>query len=348
MSLNVTNYVWDLKFGNATRKLVLLRYADHAHEDGTASWCGIPKVADFAECDERTVKRHIKFLVEHGYMREGDQELVAHLPKNKRPIVYDIALNEATRASWEVYNASGGNGRRESAVVAGQKGAAKRAANKAAKGQVSEGDKMSPQEVASNPAVGGDEMSPQNGGDTRGQFGVTDGPVGGDTHVTQTTLETTLGNHPSSPAAPIEAAAPAPQPVAEVASPDGSASKSAKRGTRIPEDFASTLTAEQVMWARSECPDVDGRMETENFVDYWISKPGKDGVMLDWGRTWKRWMRTAQQRLNQRRTDRGTSYRDADVWGKQPGGGEPMTAAEADALFGLSGDDDAAPAADAG
>lgn len=352
MSINVSNYVWDLTFGNATRKLVLLRFADHAHDDGTASWCGIPKVAKFAECDERTVKRHVKWLYEHGYLTEGDQELVAHYPKNKRPIVYNISLSDAQRAEWEVLNASGGATRRERATAAGFKGSEQRAANKAAaeaaNGQVSGGDNLSPQEVASTPVVGGDNLSPQVGGDTGGQLGVTDEPIGGDTGVTQTTLETTPGNHPSSSAEPITAEPTSPAALVAAPSPDGSGKKE-PRATRIPADFATTgVSAEMVEWARTECPDVDGRVETANFIDYWNSKGGKDARKTDWKRTWQVWFRTAQQRHTERTKARGKSYSNVDTWGTQPGGAEPMTKAEADKLFGLAGDTDAASAADAG
>lgn len=67
-----------------------------------------------------------------------------------------------------------------------------------------------------------------------------------------------------------------------------------KRGTRIPDDFS--VTADMVIWARENVPRVDGRTETENFIDYWTAKPGKDGEKLDWIATWRRWMRTAQDR----------------------------------------------------
>jgi hypothetical protein len=66
-----------------------------------------------------------------------------------------------------------------------------------------------------------------------------------------------------------------------------------KRGTRIPDDFA--VSQAMVVWARSETPDVDGRFETQQFIDYWAAKAGKDAVKLDWTRTWQTWMRRAQR-----------------------------------------------------
>lgn len=74
------------------------------------------------------------------------------------------------------------------------------------------------------------------------------------------------------------------------ASPNSSASK---RGSRIPETF--DVSSEMAEWARSKCPDVDWRIQSEKFVNYWKAKPGKDGVKLDWDRTWRNWLITAQE-----------------------------------------------------
>lgn len=71
-----------------------------------------------------------------------------------------------------------------------------------------------------------------------------------------------------------------------------------KNGTRLPEEWLPTR--ELVDWARRECPHVDSRRETERFGDYWHAKPGKDGRKLDWARTWRNWMRTAEDRQGPR------------------------------------------------
>lgn len=72
-----------------------------------------------------------------------------------------------------------------------------------------------------------------------------------------------------------------------------SVESAAKRGTRIPEDF--TVSQEMVVWAQRECPDVNGKFETAQFVDYWMAKPGANAVKLDWTRTWYTWMRRQQR-----------------------------------------------------
>jgi len=66
-----------------------------------------------------------------------------------------------------------------------------------------------------------------------------------------------------------------------------------RRGTRIPNDFK--ITQDMVAWARANTPDVDGRYETDQFVDYWASKAGTAATKLDWVRTWQTWMRRAQR-----------------------------------------------------
>jgi hypothetical protein len=35
--------------------------------------------------------------------------------------------------------------------------------------------------------------------------------------------------------------------------------------------------------------------ELDRFRDYWIAKPGKDGVKLDWQATWRNWCRNSAQ-----------------------------------------------------
>ena len=75
----------------------------------------------------------------------------------------------------------------------------------------------------------------------------------------------------------------------------------AKRGSRIPADFAQSITAEMVTWARKECPDVDGRTETAAFVDHFQSAAGAKGIKLDWPATWRNWMRREQKRIEERR-----------------------------------------------
>lgn len=65
------------------------------------------------------------------------------------------------------------------------------------------------------------------------------------------------------------------------------------RGTRIPDDFE--VTPSMVSWARENAPHADGRIETDQFRDYWTAKSGKDATKIDWEATWRSWMRNAEK-----------------------------------------------------
>jgi hypothetical protein len=71
------------------------------------------------------------------------------------------------------------------------------------------------------------------------------------------------------------------------------------RGTRLPDDFR--VTPEMVTWAKQRCPNVDGRTETEKFVNHWSNKPGRDALKLDWTKAWQNWMLTAEQQAPKNR-----------------------------------------------
>ena len=63
------------------------------------------------------------------------------------------------------------------------------------------------------------------------------------------------------------------------------------RGERLPDDWRPS--ADMLAWAAAERPDIDAQAETENFRDHWLAKSGRDAAKLDWGRTWKKWIRSA-------------------------------------------------------
>lgn len=69
--------------------------------------------------------------------------------------------------------------------------------------------------------------------------------------------------------------------------------KTAKRGTRIPEDFA--LTAEMIDYARQKRPTIDFELETEKFINFFTAKTGRDATKLDWKRTWMNWILNARE-----------------------------------------------------
>jgi hypothetical protein len=65
-----------------------------------------------------------------------------------------------------------------------------------------------------------------------------------------------------------------------------------KRGHRLPDDWQPT--PELIAWAKTECPGIDDRTETEKFRNHWLSKTGRDATKHDWGLTWKNWLLRAR------------------------------------------------------
>jgi hypothetical protein len=106
VSLEAMTWALGVDVGDATRKLVLIGYANHAHKDGRNSWASKETIAEYANCSKRTVQRHVDALIASGWMRRGDQRQVAHLRADRRPVVYDVAMSEAERAAWEASETS--------------------------------------------------------------------------------------------------------------------------------------------------------------------------------------------------------------------------------------------------
>lgn len=68
--------------------------------------------------------------------------------------------------------------------------------------------------------------------------------------------------------------------------------ESMTKGTRLSPDWM--LTKALGDWALNEVPGWtpdDVRRSADTFRDYWVAKPGKDGVKLDWSATWRNWVR---------------------------------------------------------
>jgi hypothetical protein len=193
--------------GNGIRKLILLGYANHADKHGRGAYPSTRTIADYAECDVRTVQRHLRWLIERGYMHEGDQQMVDHLDPRYRPIVYDVAMTAEQVHHWAAA-AGPDSGNRARAAQAGRRGGR-------ASSQLSRGDNLPPLPENASPQVSkGDNLSPlDNGsrGDIDGDSGVTDRAVRGDIRVTRTVIEPSLEPSSSSPVperAPASASGP--------------------------------------------------------------------------------------------------------------------------------------------
>lgn len=72
--------------------LVLIGIADHTADDGSGAWPSVQKLAEYARCSTRTVHSRLRVLEDLGLIVRGDQQLVKHLPPNRRPVVYDVTF----------------------------------------------------------------------------------------------------------------------------------------------------------------------------------------------------------------------------------------------------------------
>ncbi|VTR77241.1 helix-turn-helix domain-containing protein [Cellulomonas hominis] len=123
--MSLVSMVWALKDAplpnDPVAHLVLIAYADHAKDDGTAAWPSVATVARYARCTPRTVHTKLRLLVEYGVMRPGDQRLVDHLPANRRPVVYDLVMNPGPDDALAPTRSVPAVGRGETAGQAGVK-----------------------------------------------------------------------------------------------------------------------------------------------------------------------------------------------------------------------------------
>ena len=189
MSIEASSFVLGLSMGrgNGLRKLILLGYANHADKYGRGAYPSTQTIAEYAECDVRTVQRHIGWLIANGHLTEGDQQLVDHLDPRYRPIVYDVAMSDGQVEQW-ASDGGAAAGNRARAAKAGRRGGQ-------ASTQVSRGDNLSAlPEDESSQVSRGDTLSPlepRPRGDNHGDAGVTNRAVRGDSRVTRTVPEPT-------------------------------------------------------------------------------------------------------------------------------------------------------------
>ncbi|MFF1709265.1 hypothetical protein [Streptomyces sp. NPDC058268] len=71
---------------------VLTGLAYHADGRGRGAFPAVPRLAAYACKAPRQVRRDLRALEELKLIREGDQSKAAHLPADKRPTVYDLAV----------------------------------------------------------------------------------------------------------------------------------------------------------------------------------------------------------------------------------------------------------------
>lgn len=79
-------------------------------------------------------------------------------------------------------------------------------------------------------------------------------------------------------------------------------------GTRITEDWLPSAKVRDAM--KLERPDLDFRMEHQNFIDHFLAASGQVATKVDWNAAWRKWMRSARVVERSHQTQRsGTSER---------------------------------------
>lgn len=63
-------------------------------DDGLKARPSQRRLAHYARKHERTIRRDLAELERLGLIRRGDQRRVAYLPPDRRPVVYDLALDQ--------------------------------------------------------------------------------------------------------------------------------------------------------------------------------------------------------------------------------------------------------------
>lgn len=77
----------------------LLGLANHAAEDGRGSYPSQARLARYTRKGERNVRRDLDALEGLGLIRRGDQRYTAHLPPDRRPVVWDLAMERRRPAA---------------------------------------------------------------------------------------------------------------------------------------------------------------------------------------------------------------------------------------------------------
>jgi hypothetical protein len=94
---------------------LLIGLANHADVRGRGAWAGQVLLAGYARKTDRSVRNDLGKLAQRGLIRRGDQSLVAHIPADSRPVVYDLALERKQASGRKHSSARQGTSARQQA-----------------------------------------------------------------------------------------------------------------------------------------------------------------------------------------------------------------------------------------
>ncbi|MGW4493824.1 helix-turn-helix domain-containing protein [Streptomyces sp. NPDC004376] len=256
----------------------LVGLADHADKHGRGAYPSVRTLAAYTCKAERSVQRDIKELLKLELIRPGDPSVASHIPAERRPAVYDLAMERVV---------PGGRAGDDGVTLASRVTLASSRARGGRKNAAQTGDGVTP-------TSGGDVGVT---GDTDVTSGVTPTSEWGDAHVA-------TGVTPTSPKPSFEPPTNRPmnQRGAEdylnhppvVADPDAFGS------TPIEVD-GFTLTDAMRRWAKrdgyADLVDID--FVTAQFVSHYRSTGAR---RKSWPDAWQKWVREEAKRAAERRT----------------------------------------------
>lgn len=83
---------------------------------------------------------------------------------------------------------------------------------------------------------------------------------------------------------------------------------------RLPEDWQPR--EEDISVMAEHFPDIDLKLETHAFRDYWKSVPGVKGKKSDWDATWRNWIRNTYKRTKGKAKPK-TDWDELDRWARE-------------------------------
>lgn len=327
MSLMAVIWAETAPVADVYERAVITLLAHRAGVDGTGAWPSTSTIARFAVCDEQVIRKRLAALLERGVIAYGDQSLVSKIDHRYRPKVYDLLIPHEWFSTSQLVEVDRDRAQRglgpysaeeRPPILQPERSRKRRSDTGAPKpSPVPAGHRRAAPEtlvdLLDGPTSGVSTRLDACSGSSQGYLVDDDRGI---YEIPNTVQEENLSGRSKSSVDTTKINSGEESPVEPPRT----------RGSRIPLPF--TVTPEMVAWAREQVPHVDGRRETEKFIDYFTAKAGREGVKLDWTATWRNWMRNAADRLpylngNSSRppaTDVATSQLDAAFAARQARG----------------------------
>jgi hypothetical protein len=259
--------------------------ANHADPKGRGAYPSLAKLAAYTCKSERSVRRDLRQLEELKLIRPGDPAKVAHLPVDKRPEVYDLAM-ERTVPGGRAGDDEGTRASARTLASSRERGRAARAAKKATS------DTGSPPE--------------REDVDVRGDVGDrpdVDVTTGGTWTSQRADVDVTTGGTPTSAKPSFEPPTNRQMNRGELALVHNAPAATADawpEGPPAPIDIDGfTVTDSMRRWANDVYPQFDTRFSTQQFIRHYRSTGTR---RPNWPEAWRKWIAEDAERGSRRQT----------------------------------------------